>query len=258
MNVDIHGLTGAYAVDALDDAERADFERHLGQCPECRAELAGLQAAASELTLAEPATPPAALRDAVLADIARVRPLPPLTDTSARAVPADADADVVSLGTRRERRADGRGRLSRLAFGAVAAAAAAVLALGALVWSPWESDDPTLTATEQVLQAEDARRYEQTVGGARATIVRSASLGKAVIVADGMAPAPEGKDYQLWLQTRDGAMVSAGLLPRESAPTVTKMLEGDASQAIGAGITVEPAGGSPQPTSDPIALFQFS
>ena len=39
MNADIHGLSGAYAVDALDDVERAEFERHLAQCPECQAEV---------------------------------------------------------------------------------------------------------------------------------------------------------------------------------------------------------------------------
>ncbi len=36
------------------------------------------------------------------------------------------------------------------------------------------------------------------------------------------------------------------------------VLDGDASQAQGAGITVEPAGGSPQPTTEPVALFAFA
>ena len=49
MNADIHGLSGAYAVDALDDVERAEFERHLAQCPECQAEVESLRAAAVEL-----------------------------------------------------------------------------------------------------------------------------------------------------------------------------------------------------------------
>ena len=37
MTGDIHALSGAYAVDALDDIERAQFERHLAECPACRA-----------------------------------------------------------------------------------------------------------------------------------------------------------------------------------------------------------------------------
>ena len=36
---DIHALSGAYAVDALDDIERAHFERHLRDCDTCRAEV---------------------------------------------------------------------------------------------------------------------------------------------------------------------------------------------------------------------------
>jgi anti-sigma-K factor RskA len=35
------------------------------------------------------------------------------------------------------------------------------------------------------------------------------------------------------------------------------LLAGDAATATAAGITVEPAGGSPAPTSEPIALFDF-
>jgi anti-sigma-K factor RskA len=141
----------------------------------------------------------------------------------------------------------------------VAAAAATVLAIGGLVWSPWDNDEPQqLTATEQVIRADDAQRYEKTVGGARATIVRSVSLGKAVIIADDMPAAPDGKDFQVWFQNPDGAMVSAGLMPHEAKPTVSMVLEGDASKFTGAGITVEPAGGSPEPTSAPVVLFEFS
>ncbi len=44
---DLHGLSGAYAVDALDDLERARFERHLAECEDCRAEVASLVEAAS-------------------------------------------------------------------------------------------------------------------------------------------------------------------------------------------------------------------
>ena len=48
---DVHALSGAYAVDALDDLERAAFERHLAECPECRAEVDSLREAASLLGL---------------------------------------------------------------------------------------------------------------------------------------------------------------------------------------------------------------
>ena len=70
-----------------------------------------------------------------------------------------------------------------------------------------------------------------------------------------MPPAPAGKVYELWFQDDDGAMIPAGLMPAKSDQTV--VLTGDANDATGVGITVEPVGGSDKPTSDPIALFEF-
>jgi anti-sigma-K factor RskA len=248
MNADIHGLSGAYAVDALDDVERAEFERHLEQCPECQDEVASLRAAAVELSHGSSATPPTALRASVLRQISTVRPLPPVTPTGTSAQ-ADGGGTVTSLESRRRRNPF---------IWLAAAAAAAVLAIGALVWSPWESNQPPPSATEQVLKAKDAQRFAQSVDGARATIVRSKSLGKAVIIADNMPAAPEGKDFQVWFQNPDGAMVSAGLMPHEAKPTVSMVLNGHASKFVGAGITLDPAGGSPEPTSAPLVLFEFS
>ena len=68
--------------------------------------------------------------------------------------------------------------------------------------------------------ADDAQRYQKVIDGARATIVRSASLGKAVIIADNMPAAPAGKDFQLWYDVPGQGMVSAGLMParRPSRP----------------------------------------
>jgi hypothetical protein len=71
-----------------------------------------------------------------------------------------------------------------------------------------------------------------------------------------MPPAPDGKVYELWLQRADGQMVAAGLMP--SGSDVTYLLEGDATNAIAAGITIEPApDGSKAPSTDPVALFPF-
>ncbi|WP_343994363.1 zf-HC2 domain-containing protein, partial [Terrabacter terrae] len=78
MSDDIHALSGAYAVDALDDVERAHFERHLAGCSACRAEVDSLAAAATELSVLTEVPPPPSLRAKVLADIATVRPLPPV------------------------------------------------------------------------------------------------------------------------------------------------------------------------------------
>ena len=234
---EIHALSGAYAVDALDDIERAAFERHLAECPACQSEVAGLREAAAMMGATVPVQPSAGLRDRVLADIATVRPLPPSVDRSATASTA--------------------GGRTRFRPRALLAAAAAVIALGAgaAVVQPW--DDGTVatpTAAQRVAAADDATTNTQEVGGATATLVVSEQLNEAVLVTTDMPEAPEGKVYELWLDHEGIGMVPAGLMTDPDSPIV---LEGDPATAVGAGITVEPAGGSPKPTSEPIVVVPF-
>jgi anti-sigma-K factor RskA len=261
MSADIHGLVGAYAVDAIDEQERSAFELHLAECPECQAEVASLREAAAQLSLMSETAPPSSMRDSVLAGIRTVRPLPPLEaqspgqvasgpvgDTSPTAdAPRPAGTNVLTFRPRR-----------RVTTWLATAAAAAALLIGGITWSPWDNNSKEPVTATQVLQAKDAQRFERTIGGAKATIVRSASLGTAVIIADNMPAAPDGKDFQVWLNEPNKGMVSAGLMPHSAAPTVTMVLSGDAATATAAGITVEPAGGSPSPTTAPIALFAFT
>lgn len=240
---EVHALSGAYAVDALDDIERARFEEHLRRCPDCRTEVATLREAASALAV-DPVEPPAGLRASVLAGIEGIRPLPPLTEHGRE--------NALSAPTRR------RPWLS--AGPLLVAAALAIVALTTAMWlRPWAGDDtqPVTTATERVLTADDADRVVQRFpDGSRATVVFSPSEGRAVVLTEGMALAPPGKVYELWLQTPEGSMVPAGLMPDESDATV--LLDGDASEATAVGITLEPDGGSQVPTLPPLALFELS
>ncbi len=205
MNSDIHALSGAYVVDALDDLERARFETHLADCADCREEVRTLTEAASLLGTSASTPPPPGLRDRVLADIATVRPLPPVGPV----VPPPAQV------VRRRR------------WPELVAAAAAVVALGTgvAVWQPW--DDPPVPVAEQVISAPDAAK--QTIsadGGGTVTLVRSTSLGKAVVETENMPSPPSGKVYELWLQNPEGQMVPAGLMPaaatRRSCSTETR------------------------------------
>ena len=239
MNSDIHALSGAYVIDALDDLERARFETHLADCADCREEVRTLSEAASLLGASASAAPPAGLRDRVLADIATVRPLPPVARPGVSPPP-----QVV-----RRRR-----------WPQLVAAAAAVVALvtGITLWQqPWEDESSRqLTVAEQVISAPDAAEHTISLtGGAEVTLVRSASLGKAVVETQDMPPPPSGKVYELWLQTAQGVMEPAGLMP--IAADQQFVLDGDAATAVGAGITVEPEAGSDEPTSEPIALIDF-
>jgi anti-sigma-K factor RskA len=236
---DIHALSGAYAVDAVDDIERARFEKHLAVCAECQAEVASLRETTGVLSETTAAEPPPALRDRVLAEIATVRPLPPLT------TPVDTPEKA-----RRQPR--------RFRVVALAAAAAVLAAVGVgVATQPWADETSQApSAAQLVLSAPDAKRTSLDFDdGAKATVVHSDSVGKAVIVTEKMPPPPKGMVYQLWLDQPASGMVSAGLMPIEADQTM--VLEGDAATAKAAGITIEPAGGSDHPTSKPIALFDF-
>lgn len=240
MTSDIHALSGAYAVDALDDDERRMFEQHLAECADCRDEVESLREASTLLAATTELEPPPSLRDAVLADIATVRPLPPQIGRT----PAGSGTS-----TARPRR-----------WPAMLAAAAAVAVLGGGAVVVWQAQDTSqtqqLSATERVLAADDAREVElELPDGAEARLVRSESAGKAVLVTTDMPAAPEGHDYQLWLQSPEGTMVPAGVMPDGADQEF--LLDGDATEATAAGITVEPDGGSPAPTTEPIALFPF-
>jgi len=227
---DIHALSGAYAVDAVDDIERASFERHLATCPTCRAEVASLREASALLADAATTTPPPELRDAVLSGITRVRPLPPVT-----------------VGGPVHRR--------RWFPALVAAVVLALVGVGGAVWQPWSDDaSQTLSATDQVLQDPEAQQVSQTLpNGATATVVRSPKEHRAVLVTEDLPEPPAGKVYQLWLQTPSEDMVPAGLMPAGGS---TALLDGNADDAIGVGLSLEPAGGSEQPT-EVVALIDL-
>jgi anti-sigma-K factor RskA len=236
MPSDIHALSGAYAVDALDDIERTEFESHLAECAECRAEVTSLRETAALLAEAESATPPASLREGVLTMIGRVRPLPPETPSQPE-----------TTGPTAARR---RWRPQLLA----AAAAVVLLAAGVVAWQPWQ--DHRTTLAEQILQAPDAVTVTEKLPGAgELTLVRSASLGRAVLVGHDVPAPPKGKTYQMWLQQPGEDMVTAGLMPDAEEPTV---LTGDAATATAAAVSVEPGTGSKHPTSQPIAVFPLT
>ena len=64
MESELHELSAAYSLDALDPRERDLFERHLSECERCRAEVASLtQTAAALAYAAPPAEAPPRLRE---------------------------------------------------------------------------------------------------------------------------------------------------------------------------------------------------
>ena len=267
MTDDIHALSGAYAVDAVDEQERADFEQHLAVCAECQAEVASFRATTEQLAVLIGATPPERLREQILHDISQVRPFPPEVSrealdrlTSERPGGSEALEAPAPEGELVRRRAH-REQARRPQRGRWLAAAAAVVVLGggtAAALHPWDQQSQVQVAlADRVIQAPDAQRFVQPVAsGGSATVVRSKSVGKAVLLTDNLTPAPSGKVYQLWLKDAGGTFESAGILPSGEQQKV--VLDGDAATALGAGISVEPAGGSTQPTTTPVALIGFA
>jgi len=246
----LHALSGAYVVDALDDAERAAFERHLAQCPDCQQEVASLREATALMADDAVMTPPPGLRDSVLAGIKNVRPIPPQTDSAPQAAAEDHGevAPVLPMRPRRRR------------IAALVATAAAILAVaGGVALQPWQDDSsqtPQMSPADRVLAAEDVKHVAiEFEDDSKATVFHSASERRAVLVTEDMAAPPKGKAFELWLQDDSGAMVPAGLMKKPGDNKV--LLKGDAAKATGVGITVEPEGGSKEPTTEPIALFEL-
>ncbi|MGN9815179.1 anti-sigma factor [Streptomyces sp. SD11] len=254
---DLHTLTGAYALHALSDEEREAFERHLAECEPCAQETAELSATAARLGLAVAVPPRPAMREDVLRQIATVRQEGPTVRQEGPAGPA------LPHRTRTRSRGSRTRPLSRWALAACLAAAAALG--GTAVWQHERAEDALEQARRAdrgaddiaaVLTAPDARsRTAKLAGGATGTVVVSDSRDRAVFMASGMAEPPRGRVYQLWFDD-DGTMRSAGLMdPARTSQAV--LMRGAVGGASGMGVTVEPKGGSEEPTSTPLALLNL-
>jgi anti-sigma-K factor RskA len=237
-----HLLSGAYVLDALNSEERLAYEQHIAECPRCQAEVAELRSAASELGVAVAEQPPSDLRARVLAEVDRTPQDQPV-------------APVVDLKDHRQRR-------SARIFQA-AAAVFAVLALAVAAWGVSAHRDASdakqqAAAVRAVVAAPDAEVIHAAgQGGVSANLVVSPSLGQSAFVADGLAAPPSGKTYQLWYLDSSGAARSAGLVTTSDGKS-TQLLQGSIDGATTVGVTVEPSGGSAQPTTKPILAISLA
>jgi anti-sigma-K factor RskA len=240
MSPDVHALTGAYVLDAVPELERAAFERHLAECDACAQEVRELRETATRLGQTAAAEPPPELRSRVLARISEVRQLPPEQPPAGQ-------------------RSPGRTRLT-LWLSSSAAALLLVVAtvLGVLlIRDRGALDDARQSAASlsSLLDAGDAKAAAAKVGpGGSALVVTSRTQNRGLILASGLAEPPSGHVYEAWLRDSTGEMHPAGLLPGSG---LTRLDLNDVSTANGVGLTVEPAGGSPTPTTDPVMLVDL-
>ena len=248
LRQNLHSLTGPYALDALDSgAEQDRFERHLNRCQNCTAEVRGFRETATRLGMAAAQTPPPEMRDRVMAAVARTRQVPTTDDHARHARPAPRTRPLTRLA---------------LIGGALAAAAAIVLGI-ALVNTQHQLNQAQhqlsqaqaqLQAITAVQTATDAKVInKRTSVGGTVTVTSSASKRQMVLTTSGLPPLPAGKVYQLWLIGRPPNKIrSEGLLATphngHTGPVlVSGVLAGDTF-----GVTVEPEGGTIQPTVTPI------
>src|SRR5215470_11783314 len=234
-----HTLTGVYALDALDtDAEVARFERHLASCQGCTSEVRGFREAATRLGMAASRQPPPTLRAAE--ERARHRRLTPRFPW-----------------------------LPRLATAGAAVCLAAAITLGVVLVNTQNQLGNTqqqlsqarnqlaqtkteLAAINAVRTAADATLVTKvTPIGGTVTVVSSASRHQIVVTTRGLPALRAGKVYQLWLIGSQGNKIrSEGLLFLHNGRTGPVLIGGVLRGDI-FGITLEPPGGTVQPTVTP-------
>ncbi len=229
---EILDLAYPYALDALDPDESAELEIRLADAPadlradfdRTVAEVRETMAAVSQSTAVEP---PANLRAKILDAIDDPAPTPAPAPTLAKVIPM-------------------RQRWALIAAGV--AAAIAVLAGSVVVVNQLNS--PTeITLAESIQEAPDRIVKTQDLAGGILQVTFSRQLEAAVIHMESVPLAPEGKTYQLWLVEGDTPK-SGGLMKDPNGDTTIGDLGGTSSLRL----TIEPDGGSEQPTSAPIAV----
>ncbi|GAA1829460.1 anti-sigma factor [Agromyces salentinus] len=259
-------LAPAYALDALDEFERARFERALPGSPELQAEVDSFRAIAAGLgDDVAPLAPPPSLKAGLFdrldsapqeqraagpaapqgrADVAEPAPFAPAEPVRAEPAP------VADLGERRSRR--------RLAIALSSAAAAVLLITSVVVGANWFGPNGWGAEREMstIAAAPDAQQTTAEVaGGGEVTLVSSAELGRSAVLVDGLEQLGDEETYELWYIDESGP-VSAGTFDVPGDGETWRVLEGDFAPGVVVGITVEPAGGSEQPTTEPVAVIQ--
>jgi anti-sigma-K factor RskA len=241
VSPDIHVLTGAYATHSIPDGEQREFRDHLATCGRCTGEMRELEATTARLGAALATSPPLRLKAQVMAAIDQIRQLPPI--------------EHIPWHT-------WRGRHPRRWVRVLAAAASVVLLVAVAVLgtnnvSLRDQVDGLRAQREtvqQILTASDATVVTAEAHGRSGRVVVAPSREAGVFFATGLAPAPEGQTYQGWLVNSETDIRSAGLFQPGADGSAVLLVTGDLLAAQAFAVTLEPAGGSPQPTALPPLL----
>ncbi len=228
-------LKDAYVLGALPEGERREFEEYLAEHPERQTEVDELGAVAGLLALYPyEQEAPRQLRRSVMS--------------------------LVEAEARSARRARHRSALAgvweRLNVRGLALGAAALLVIGLLSWNAVlmrEVDD--LQGRVQSLRDRPQAPVTVELAGTWAEQgTRAEALAieddRMVLVTEKVPQVPEDKTCQIWV-IKDGEPKPSGLFEPDEE-TVATAITSPVSEADVIAVTVEPEGGSPQPTSDPM------
>ena len=234
-------LKDAYALGALPYNERATVEAYLALHPERQAEIDDMVGIAGLLALAPPEQePPADLRRRLMQVVESEAVQP-------RAAESPSSSWFGWLGGLRN----------------VALGAAAVLVVGLLSWNVLLQGD-VQDLRGQVEEARSANEAQQTreialdgtwaEQGARAEVT-ALKDDRAILVVEDMPSMPEDRTGQVWVIHDDKPLPSGLLDPsgNMAATAITTPLRGADAIAV----TIEPAGGSEKPTSDPVLVQEL-
>lgn len=255
-------LLPAHALGALDPEERRELETHLAECAECRERLADFGASVEALAeSAPPVRPSSEIRERLLGRLeesgaevgaggpSRRRGLAPLAVAASviAALGAGLVAGIVATrswteGEMEARRAEISGLEERLAASQreaeeIRLRLAALAELTEILATSPPGREVLLAGLDPVPEGQ-GRLYVDP------------AAGRGVLVAGNLRPLPEDRVYQLWT-LRDGVPRSAGTFrpgPRGSALHLVEEVPVEAPD--GWAVTVEPAGGVPQPTGE--------
>lgn len=254
-------LLPAYALGALEPPEGEAVEAHVATCPRCAPMAAEYLRATAVLALAAPsAEPPAELRSRVLQRAAQTPQLPPVAAMPRARRPAVAPLTLLTP----------RGRLPLWAASVAAAVSLVVTAALLLAVSDLRKEIKYLRQDNQqmteMLRQQRELVYTIAIPGMETTLLRSAGgATKArgmmmvskdhtwgVVVSQGLE-IKKSMGYQLWL-TRDGQRVNGGLLSVDETGYGYLWVKYPEPLHLysGVSVTLEPAGGSAWPTTEPV------
>ena len=228
---EIDDLLAGYAAGALDEDESCTVATHLAECRLHDAELAAVRLDFERIAVAVgPVEPPASLRSSLLDAFDR--------EVTGNATPSAPPSASALTPIRRAPRHERPRLLSYAGFGYALAAALLVVAVGLGAWGLSREGSDTSIVTASAGEAGHSMQL---------TYVKDEHI--AILDVE-LAPPPEGQTYQAW-QIVDGAPVSLGVLNTHSGRLA---FSSDLDSASAIALSVEPAGGSPAPTTTPILL----